>query len=148
MSMKRSFVLSLLLLTASCDLTPEATPATTTTNAPRTEPLAVAHDPLIPGEAARMDDPSAAHVEVPSAENQSDDPADVEITRLIREAVVADDGLSMEAKNVTIVTRAGHVTLRADGLTEAERGIIERHATAAAGVTDVENLITSGAAAH
>ena len=142
MSMHRLLVLSL-LVTASCDLSPEGTPATTPTTERRTEPLVVAPDPLIPGEAARMDDPS-----VPSAENQSETPADIEITRRIRESVVADDGLSMEAKNVTIVTRGGHVTLRADGLTDAERGIIGRHATETDGVTEVENLITSGAAAH
>jgi hypothetical protein len=98
--------------------------------------------PLIEGEAARVartgtDEP------VVNSEDQSSDPADIEMTRTIRDAVVAEDTLSPEAKNVVIVTRDARVTLRGDAMTVAERATIGRLAAAAPGVRDVDNLIVA-----
>jgi len=44
--------------------------------------------------------------------DQSSNEADVELTRRIREAVVADDSLSTSAHNIKIITINGMVTLR------------------------------------
>src|ERR1700719_640799 len=44
--------------------------------------------------------------------DQSNKPADLETTRNIRQALVKDDRLSTEAKNVKIITVDGAVTLR------------------------------------
>ena len=44
--------------------------------------------------------------------DQSNDPKDVNITRKIRKALMADDGLSTTGKNVKIITVHGKVILR------------------------------------
>jgi hypothetical protein len=44
--------------------------------------------------------------------DQSNDPHDLKITREIRKALVADDGLSTTAKNIKIITVHGKVILR------------------------------------
>lgn len=43
--------------------------------------------------------------------DQSNRPEDLKITQAIRKAVVADDSLSISAKNVRIITAEGKVTL-------------------------------------
>src|ERR1043166_2570955 len=48
-------------------------------------------------------------------DDQSNRKSDVEITRLIRRAIVKDDSLSTNAHNVKIVTPSGGATLRAPG---------------------------------
>jgi len=98
--------------------------------------------PLIPGEEARAEVRPSEEA-VPNSEDQSDDPADIEITRSIREAVVADESLSPEAKNVVIVTRDAHVTLRGDAMTVAESATIARLAVGAPGVREVDNLVVT-----
>jgi osmotically-inducible protein OsmY len=44
--------------------------------------------------------------------DQSNDPKDVKITQKIRKALVADDALSITAKNIKIITVHGKVILR------------------------------------
>ena len=78
---------------------------------------------------------------VPTAQDQSASTSDVEITRRIRQACIDDGSLSTMARNVTIVTNGGVVTLRGDVATSAERTAVERHAQAAPGVTRVNNLL-------
>jgi hyperosmotically inducible periplasmic protein len=63
-----------------------------------------------------------------TATDQSNDPADLEMTEDIRKMVVGDDSLSMMAKNVKIVTIGGVVTLRGSVETEKEKAAIESHA--------------------
>jgi hyperosmotically inducible periplasmic protein len=66
--------------------------------------------------------------------------ADVKLTREIREAVVDDDSLSMNAHNVKIITLSGVVTLRGpvDSQTEKTKiaAIAAKHAGGASKVTD------------
>lgn len=66
---------------------------------------------------------------------------DIAITQRIRKDVVSDDSLSMSARNVKIITRDGHVTLRGAVKTRAERASIEQAARDAAGPTHVTNEI-------
>jgi hyperosmotically inducible protein len=63
-----------------------------------------------------------------TATDQSNDPADVKMTAAIRKMVVADDSLSMMAKNVKIITVGGVVTLRGPVETDKEKAAIESHA--------------------
>lgn len=71
--------------------------------------------------------------------DQSNDPADIDITKKIRQAVVDDDSLSSNAKNVKIITRGGKVTLRGPVKTDAEKSAIAAKAQAVAGAESVVN---------
>jgi hyperosmotically inducible periplasmic protein len=130
-------------LMTGCNLDAEDGPASTDREAERPVTVATPSDPaLIPGEAARIAR-TGSDDEVVNSDDQSDAPEDIAMTRSIREAVVADDSLSPEAKNVVIVTRDARVTLRGDAMTVAERATIARLAAAAPGVRDVDNLIVA-----
>ncbi|HEY4119046.1 MAG TPA: BON domain-containing protein, partial [Byssovorax sp.] len=56
--------------------------------------------------------------------DQSETPTDRAITQKIRQAIVKDDQLSMNAKNVKIVTSNGVVTLRGPVETPKERDVV------------------------
>ena len=73
-----------------------------------------------------------------TATDQSNDPADIKMTAAIRKMVVADDSLSMMAKNVKIITVGGVVTLRGPVETEKEKAAIESHAKQA-GAKNITN---------
>ena len=76
-----------------------------------------------------------------TADQQSNNKADVELTRQIRRAVMKDDSLSMMAHNVKIVSTNGEVTLRGPVKTEAERSVIASKAQAIAGADKVDNQL-------
>ena len=69
--------------------------------------------------------------------DQSNAPADVQITKDIRRMVVDDKSLSMTAKNVKIITAGGKVTLRGPVNTAAEKETVSAHAKMVAGQTAV-----------
>lgn len=73
--------------------------------------------------------------------DQGESEGDREITQRIRQAVVAQDGFSTDAKNVKIITRDAVVTLRGPVETEQEKARIESLASQAAGVQRVDNQI-------
>lgn len=73
-----------------------------------------------------------------TAGDQAENAADLEITRHIRAAVVDDASLSFGARNCTIITRGGVVTLRGE-VTGVEAEAISRHAQRAPGVSRVDN---------
>ena len=73
--------------------------------------------------------------------DQSSDPADVELTRRIREAVVADESLSTSAHNVKIITVSGVVTLRGPVASAQEKTKIGETAQKLAGTKKVENQL-------
>jgi osmotically-inducible protein OsmY len=73
--------------------------------------------------------------------DQSSDKADVELTRRIREAVVADKSLSTDAHNVKIITINGMVTLRGPVENDAERAKIVSTAQQLAGKNKVDNKL-------
>jgi hyperosmotically inducible periplasmic protein len=73
--------------------------------------------------------------------DQGGSEADREITQQIRKVVVADDDLSMNAKNVKIITVDGVVTLRGPVKTAAEKTKIASVSSKAAGVKRVDNQI-------
>ena len=76
-----------------------------------------------------------------TATDQGASEADRKITATIRRAVVGDKSLSFSAKNVTIVTIGGKVTLRGQVNSVQEKSTIEFQARQTAGVTDVDNQL-------
>ena len=73
--------------------------------------------------------------------DQGGSESDRTITQQIRKAVVADDGLSMNAKNVKIITIDGVVTLRGPVQSAEEKAKIASVSAQAAGVKRVDNQL-------
>lgn len=73
--------------------------------------------------------------------DQSGSPQDIAITRKIRQAVVADPDLSVNAQNIKIITINGVVTLRGPVENAAERQNIAATAKKVTGVTRVDNQL-------
>jgi osmotically-inducible protein OsmY len=73
--------------------------------------------------------------------DQSSDPADVELTRRIREAVVDDESLSTSAHNIKIITVNGVVTLRGPVASAQEKTKIVETAQKLAGTKKIENQL-------
>lgn len=74
-----------------------------------------------------------------TAGDQSESDADRRITQQIRQAVVTDPGLSTKAKNCTIITIDGVVTLRGSVDTVAERLTIGSKIDGISGVRRVDD---------
>lgn len=71
-----------------------------------------------------------------TADQQKMNPADRELTRKIRKAVVSDKVLSTYAHNVKIIARDGIVTLKGPVKSDDEKKSIEAKAVEAAGGAD------------
>ncbi len=65
--------------------------------------------------------------------------ADLDLTAAIRKALMDEDALSVNAKNIKIITQDGVVTLRGPVETQAEKDRIEAIAKALPGVITVKN---------
>jgi hypothetical protein len=74
--------------------------------------------------------------------DQSNAKSDIDITAAIRRGVVKRDGLSTNAKNVKIITRAGRVTLRGPVASASEAAFVDELARGTAGVVAVDNELT------
>lgn len=74
-----------------------------------------------------------------TAGDQSEAAADRTLTQKIRQAVVADESLSMTAHNVKIITIDGRVTLRGPVKTDDERKNVAAKAEQIAGADKVQN---------
>lgn len=77
-----------------------------------------------------------------TADEQSNKPNDLELTRKIRADLMANKELSTYAHNIKIITRDGNVLLRGPVRSENEKAVIDRIARTAAGATSVTNEIT------
>ena len=73
--------------------------------------------------------------------DQSESEADRTISQNVRQAVVADDSVSTNGKNVKIITVDGTVTLRGPVKSEAEKTNIGAKAQQVAGVKRVDNQL-------
>lgn len=67
--------------------------------------------------------------------------ADRTITAEVRRSITSESGMSVNARNVKIVTIGGVVTLRGPVASQTERDLIESKARAVAGVTSVDNQL-------
>jgi hyperosmotically inducible protein len=73
--------------------------------------------------------------------DQGNSPADVETTALIRKKLVASSELSVNAKNVKIITQNGHVTLRGPVNSAEEKRVIGEIAARIAKAGQVDNQL-------
>lgn len=80
---------------------------------------------------------------VSGAAQQSNQSSDLTITRNIRRALVKDKSLSVEAHNVTIITKDGKVTLKGRVESAAEKQTVESAANHVAGVGNVDDQLTT-----
>jgi hyperosmotically inducible periplasmic protein len=69
----------------------------------------------------------------PTAGDQSNQTSDVELAAKVRRAIVGTDDLSMNARNVKIITEGGRITLRGPVKSAAEKSRVEQTARQAAG---------------
>lgn len=76
-----------------------------------------------------------------TAEDQSVEKEDVEISRKIRREITKDDSLSISARNVKIITERGKVTLRGPVKSEDEKEKVFQVAQQIAGKDKVENQL-------
>ncbi len=74
-----------------------------------------------------------------TADRQSNQRSDVDLTAEIRRSVVSDKSLSTNAHNVKIVAQNGQVTLKGPVHSEAEKKAIEQRASSIAGESNVKN---------
>jgi hyperosmotically inducible periplasmic protein len=74
-----------------------------------------------------------------SADAQSNSAADLDMTKRIRQSLMADKSLSTYAHNIKIVTVNGRVTLNGVVRSQDEKGVVEMKAANIAG----ENKLTS-----
>jgi osmotically-inducible protein OsmY len=72
-------------------------------------------------------------------EDQKETEGDIKITAAIRQAVVKNESLSVNAQNVKIITRNGVVTLRGPVKNEAEKIKLQDIAKQTPGVLQVNN---------
>lgn len=73
--------------------------------------------------------------------NQGNSKEELRITQAIRKSVIADKGLSFNAKNVKIITIGTKVTLRGPVANEQEKASIASRAKQTPGVTDVDDQL-------
>jgi len=132
--MKPIFCCLALVLVCACSKTTDTYAAEKEKPAkpPVTQPTAPVSKPVTP--------PAKPPAAAPVATDTSNDPADIELVARLRKVLVDDSALSVAAKNVVIVVKAGEVTLRGQVPTEAEKTRVYELATAVAGV-GVENQI-------
>jgi len=71
--------------------------------------------------------------DLPTADQQNADPADLDLTRNIRQALVKDKSLSTDAHNIKIITQDGLTTLRGPVKNAHEKMAIEQKAVEVAG---------------
>jgi hyperosmotically inducible protein len=77
-----------------------------------------------------------------TADQQSNSTADVDLTRRIRRAIVADKALSTNAHNVKIISHGGKVTLKGPVRNDGEKRAIEAKAAEIAGAANVTSQVS------
>lgn len=77
-----------------------------------------------------------------TADQQSQNKADLALAQKIRQAIVKDKTLSTNAHNCKVVTRDGAVTLRGPVNSEKEKAAVEKIAVDIAGQGKVANELT------
>ena len=78
-------------------------------------------------------------------EDQKETESDIKITADIRQAIIKNKSLSVNAQNVKIITRNGVVTLRGPVASEAESMKLQKIAKKTRGVVRVDNQLENKA---
>lgn len=79
----------------------------------------------------------ASHLK--TAENQGQTEKDTDVTRTIRQRLVADESLSVSAHNIKVITEQGKIVLRGPVASAAEKTKVEKIAKGVAGNMAVAN---------
>lgn len=77
-----------------------------------------------------------------TADQQKNNRSDLETSRQIRKAIIADKSLSTYAHNIKIITTDGQVTLKGPVRTAAEKSAVEAKAGVVAGADRVQSQIS------
>ena len=80
-----------------------------------------------------------------TAQDQAENEADRKVTQEVRKAIVDDDSLSTNAKNVKVITIDGVVTLRGPVANEQEKNKVAAKVSAVPGVKRLENQLEATA---
>jgi osmotically-inducible protein OsmY len=80
-----------------------------------------------------------------TAEKQSNNKDDLALTQKIRQAVMKDGSLSMNAKNVKIIAQDGKITLKGPVESQQEKDTIGSKAAEIAGKNNVDNQLEAKA---
>jgi len=78
----------------------------------------------------------------PTADQQANSKSDVQITRDIRKALMADKELSTYAHNIKVITRNGKVTLKGPVRTPEEKATVEAKVAEVAGAANVTSQVS------
>jgi hyperosmotically inducible periplasmic protein len=92
--------------------------------------------------AQQPDNTGANRGNAPSADQQSNNPADRDLAKKIRRSLEEDKNLSTYAHNVKVIVRDGEVTLKGPVKSEDEKVSVGSIATTLAGADKVHNELT------
>ena len=103
------------------------------------------HDPATASDATEADNTkrnsSEQNKNTDTAEKQSNSKDDLALTQKLRQAVMKDGSLSMNAKNVKIITQDGKITLKGPVDSQQEKDKIGSEAGEIAGKDKVDNQL-------
>ena len=98
--------------------------------------------PFVTYSATPTYDTMKQHEKVTADSQMKGSDRDIEVTRKLREAIMADDQLSTVAHNIQIITIKNSITLKGRVASKAEKVEIENLARARAGNKRVYNRLT------
>ena len=105
----------------------------------------IPHDPATASDATDADNTkrnsSEQNKNTDTAEKQSNSKDDLALTQKVRQAVMKDGSLSMNAKNVKIIAQDGKVTLKGPVDSQQEKDTIGTEAGEIAGKDKVDNQL-------
>jgi hyperosmotically inducible periplasmic protein len=101
-----------------------------------------AQDQSNPPASTSVDNSSNNKAHARTADQQSEATSDREVTKKIRQSLIADKSLSMYGHNVKIITRNGAVTLKGPVHSEEEKQAIASKAADVVGQDKVTNQLT------
>ena len=78
----------------------------------------------------------------PTADKQSNNKSDLDVTQQIRKSIISEKSLSTYAHNVKIITKDGQVTLKGPVRSEEEKQAVDAKAAAVVGQSKVINELT------
>ena len=103
------------------------------------------HDPATASDATEADNTkrnsSEQNKNTDTAEKQSNSKDDLALTQKVRQAVMKDSSLSMNAKNVKIIAQDGKITLKGPVDSQQEKDTIGAEAGEVAGKDKVDNQL-------
>lgn len=86
-------------------------------------------------------DNNSYEVNAPTADDQSENEQDITITQRVRRALMKDDSLSTNAKNIKIITVSRVVTLRGTVDSNNEKDAVAKKVEGMSGVSSVNNQL-------